>query len=80
MEGSVWEPPEAVTLAIETGETGGFPASALILPGRETRSEDARAQRLLPAKSAGAYVNPDDYLPTLAEARPAVTTRARPIP
>ena len=48
----------AVTLTIETGETGGFPASALILPGRETRSEDMRAQRLLPAKSAGAYVNP----------------------
>ena len=72
---TLWEPPEAVTLTVETGETGGFPASALILPGREPRNEDRRAQRLLPAKSAAAFVNPDDYLPTLAEARPAVTTR-----
>jgi hypothetical protein len=64
-----------VTLTVETGETGGFPASALILPGREPRNEDRRAQRLLPVKSAAAFVNPDDYLPTLAEARPAVTTR-----
>ena len=56
-------------------ETGGLPASALTLPGREPRAEDQRAQALLPAKSAGAYVNPDDYLPTLVEARPAETTR-----
>lgn len=30
---------------------------------------------MLPSKSAGVYVNPDDYLPTLSEARPAETTR-----
>ena len=47
----------------------------LILPGRAPRAEDERAQKLLPAKSAGIYVNPDDYLPTLVEARPAETTR-----
>jgi hypothetical protein len=53
-----------------------LPASALTLPGREAREEDKRAQELLPTKSAGVYVNPDDYLPTLVEARAAETTRA----
>jgi hypothetical protein len=58
------------------GGSRGLPASALTLPGREAREEDKRAQELLPTKSAGVYVNPDDYLPTLVEARAAETTRA----
>jgi hypothetical protein len=33
------------------------------------------AEALLPAHSVTTYVNPDDYLPTLAEARPAASTR-----
>jgi predicted acyl esterase len=71
----LWESPEAATITLEAGETGGLPASALILPGRPTRDEDARVQKLLPTKSAEAYVNPDDYLPTLKEPRAAETTR-----
>jgi hypothetical protein len=72
---TLWEAPEPAILTVEAGETDGFPASALILPGREERKEDKRAQKLLPSKSAGVYVNPDDYLPTLVEARPAESTR-----
>ncbi len=72
---TLWEAPEPAILTVEAGETDGFPASALILPGREERKEDKRAQELLPSKSAGVYVNPDDYLPTLVEARPAESTR-----
>jgi hypothetical protein len=45
------------------------------MPGRPPREEDKKAEALLPLKSAGVYVNADDYLPTLAEARPAESTR-----
>jgi predicted acyl esterase len=56
-------------------------SSTLGLPVRPVRpDEDARAQRLLPAKSASAFVEPEDYVPILDEARPAQTTRdAEPI-
>ena len=47
----------------------------LVLPARRPRSDDGRVQRLLPASSAGAYVDPADYLPILAEARPARNSR-----
>jgi predicted acyl esterase len=72
---TLWETPEPAVVTLEAGEVNGLSASRLILPGREPRAEDQRAQDLLPAKSAGAYVNPDDYLPTLVEARPAESTR-----
>lgn len=72
---TLWEAPEAVTLTVHAGAVDGLPASALILPERAPRAEDERAQRLLPSTSEAAYVDPDDYLPTLVEARPAVTTR-----
>ncbi len=72
---TLWESPEAATITLKTGGAEGLAASALILPGRAARDEDGRARDLLPAKSQGAYVNPDDYLPTLNEARPAETTR-----
>jgi hypothetical protein len=52
-----------------------LPASALILPGREERDEDKRAQKLLPTKSAAPYVNPDDYFPVIAQGRADETTR-----
>jgi hypothetical protein len=52
-----------------------LPASALILPGREERDEDKRAQELLPTKSAAPYVNPDDYFPVIAQGRADETTR-----
>ena len=72
---TLWESPEAVTITLHMGEADGLSASALMLPGRPPRDDDKRAAALLPLKSAGAYVNPDDYLPTLAEVRPAATTR-----
>jgi hypothetical protein len=72
---TLWEGPEAAIITLKTGEAEGLAASALILPGRGARDEDRRVRDLLPAKSAGAYANPDDYLPTLSEARPAETTR-----
>jgi hypothetical protein len=73
---TLWESPEPVTITLKAGEADGLPPSALSLPGREAREEDKRAQELLPTKSAGVYVNPDDYLPTLVEARATETTRA----
>ena len=72
---TLWESPEAVTVTLHTGESEGGAASAITLPGRVAREEDKKAEALLPQKSAGIYVNPDDYLPILAEARPAETTR-----
>ena len=72
---TLWESPEAATVTLHTGESDGGAASAITLPGRGVREEDKKAEALLPKKSAGVYVNPDDYLPILAEARPAETTR-----
>jgi hypothetical protein len=72
---TLWEASEAVTITLKTGDTDGLPASALILPGREARDEDKRAQQLLPLKSAAPYVNPDDYFPVIAQDRPDETTR-----
>ena len=72
---TLWESPELVTITLHMGEADGLAASAITLPGRLPRDEDERAAALLPLKSAGAYVNPDDYLPTLAEVRPAESTR-----
>jgi uncharacterized protein len=72
---TLWEGPEPAIVTLDAGEANGLAASALILPGRAPRAEDERAQKLLPTKSAGVYVNPDDFLPTLVEARPAETTR-----
>ncbi len=62
-------------MTLFAGGADGFAPSALILPGRAPRAEDKAAQALLPAHSVTTYVNPDDYLPTLAEARPAASTR-----
>jgi hypothetical protein len=64
-----------VTITLKAGEADGLPASVLILPGRDMRDEDARAQKLLPTRSAAPYVNPDDYFPAVAQARPDETTR-----
>jgi uncharacterized protein len=78
---TLWASPGAVTITLKTGESDGLPTSTLILPGREPRDEDKRAQRLLPLKSAAPYVNPDDYLPVIAQDRPDETTRkAYPVP
>jgi hypothetical protein len=62
-------------VTLHTGESEGRTASSITLPERLPRVEDKRAEALLPKKSAGVYVDPRDYLPILAEARPAETTR-----
>lgn len=72
---TLWESPEPVIVTLHMGDAEGRAASAIMLPGRPPREEDKTAQALLPATSAGVYVNPDDYLPILIEARPAETTR-----
>jgi uncharacterized protein len=77
---TLWQTAGSPTVTLFAGEKDGFPPSALILPGRMPRAEDKTAQALLPNHSVTEYVNPDDYLPTLAETRPAKTTRdARPV-
>jgi hypothetical protein len=35
---TLWEAPEPAILTVAAGETGGFPANALILPGRQPRA------------------------------------------
>ena len=72
---TLWQSADAPVVTLFAGEREGFAPSALILPGREPRDEDKAVQALLPAHSVTAYVNPDDYLPTLAEERPAASTR-----
>src|SRR4029079_15680916 len=65
----------APTVTLFAGGADGFEASDLMLPGREPRVEDKAVQKLLPATSVTEYVSPDDYLPTLGEARAAKSTR-----
>jgi hypothetical protein len=72
---TLWQTADAPTVTVFAGEADGFEASALTLPGRAPREEDKDVQRLLPATSVTEYVNPDDYLPTLGDTRPAETTR-----
>jgi uncharacterized protein len=72
---TLWQSADAPVVTLLAGGADGFAPSALILPGREPRDEAKAAQALLPAHSVTAYVNPDDYLPTLAEERPAASTR-----
>src|SRR5262249_13544933 len=72
---TMWESPEPVTVTLHMGGIEDREASAIQLPGRPAREEDKKAEALLPLKSSGVYVNADDYLPTLAEARPAESTR-----
>ena len=73
---TLWESPEAVTLTVETGETERLPGQRAD-PARARAAQtktSARSGCCRPSRPAP-IVNPDDYLPTLAEARPAVTTR-----
>jgi predicted acyl esterase len=73
---TMWQSPENPTITLYTGRIDGFPESTLMLPQRDPRpEEDQRVQALLPTTSEGAYVDPEDYVPTLEEARPANTER-----
>jgi predicted acyl esterase len=73
---TMWQSPEYPTITLHTGQIDSLPESALMLPRREPRSEeDQPVQALLPTTSEGVYVDPEDYVPTLEEARPANTER-----
>jgi putative CocE/NonD family hydrolase len=72
---TLWQSADAPTVVLFAGEVDGLEPSALILPGRPPRAEDRITQRLLPASSVTEYVNPGDYLPTLATTREAKSTR-----
>ena len=74
---TMWQSPENPTITLHTGRLEGLPESALTLPRREPRLEqDQGVQALLPTRSDGAYVNPEEYVPTLKEARPSDTVLA----
>jgi hypothetical protein len=66
---TMWQGPTRPRVTVHTRE------STLTLPGRASRADDAQLQRLLPTTSAAEYVNPEDYVPILAEGRAAKTTR-----
>ena len=73
---TMWQSPENPTITLHTGQIDGFPESTLMLPRRAPRpEEDRRVQDLLPTTSEGVYVDPEEYVPTLEEARPANTER-----
>ena len=71
---TLWASPEMPTVRLHTGPVGDLPASLLMLPGRDARSEDARAQALLGVPRT-AYVDPEPYVPTLETVRAASSRR-----
>ena len=71
----MWAPPKPLSITVFAGPQDGKAASSLSLPVRAARVEDALVQKQISAVSTGVYVNPDDYLPILKEARPSVSKR-----
>jgi uncharacterized protein len=72
---TMWQSPEVPTVKLHTGPVGDLPPSALVLPGRAQRPQDARIQALL-AGSRTTYVNPELYVPTLKTIRQASSRRS----
>lgn len=70
---TMWQSPEISAIIIHVGPSGKLSPSALLLPERQARPEDARMKSLLPAKTT--YVNPDLYMPTVKTVREATTIR-----
>ena len=70
---TLWASPEVATIRIRTT------ASALVLPGRDARAEDKGVQALIgPPRTA--FVDPDQYVPTVKTIREGFTTReSRPV-
>jgi len=76
---TMWQSPQVPMIRVHAGRAGTHPASALLLPGRRPRADDGRIQRLL-AGSVTAYVNPEQYVPTLQTLRGETNSRvAQPI-
>ncbi|MFE2181149.1 CocE/NonD family hydrolase [Streptomyces sp. NPDC059455] len=72
---TMWQSPEIPTVKLHTGPVDDLPPSALVLPVRAPRPQDARIQALL-AGSQTAYVNPEQYVPTLKTIREASDQRS----
>jgi predicted acyl esterase len=64
---TLWQAPQVPTVKIYTGHVDGRPDSTLVLPGRPPRAEDAGMPALLPRRTA--YVNPEQYAPTVKSLR-----------
>jgi len=71
---AMWQAPEIPTVTIHTGAVDGRDPSALILPGREPRPQDAGMKDLLPARTT--YVDPEQYVPILETLREGSHQRA----
>ena len=69
----MWQVPQIPTVKIHTGPVDGRQASALILPRREPRPQDAGLAALLPERTT--YVDPEQYVPTLDTIRPSSQER-----
>jgi uncharacterized protein len=78
---TLWQSPEAARITLHTGGFAGFPASKLMLPGRNPRAEDALMSRLLPRDASILSVYVDDYVPTTTDPdRPGSNSRSvRPV-
>jgi len=72
---TMWQQPATSTVTLRAGRVDGLPESALVLPARPPRAADQRLRAVLPAPCEPNYVNPEDYVPMLAEARPARSWR-----
>lgn len=70
---TMWQSSAIAAVKIHAGPIGKQSPSALLLPERDPRPEDARLQALLPAKTT--YVNPDLYMPIVKTVREATTIR-----
>lgn len=64
---AMWQAPRIPAVTVHTGPVSGHSPSALILPRREPRPEDAGMAALLPARTT--YVDPEQYVPILETIR-----------
>jgi uncharacterized protein len=71
---TLWPSPEIPKVKLHTGPAGDRPTSALLLPGRDPRPEDARIQALL-ERGRTVHVDPEQYVPTVQTLRAGSSTR-----
>lgn len=69
---TLWQAPENAAIELTTG---GITPSCLTIPTRRRRIADAAAEIAMRAPTGKLHVDPEPYVPTLAETRPAATTR-----
>jgi hypothetical protein len=64
---TMWQAPAVPMIKLYAGPINGLPESAVILPGRPRRPEDAGMAALLPPRTT--YVDPELYVPTVETGR-----------